>query len=164
MKTLCILRHGKSSWDNTNIDDFSRPLQNKGIERTKKITSFINNNALIPDIIITSSAQRAISTANILANNLSNKTNIIVDNAFYNAQITDYIKTIINLPPKYNIALIVGHNPTLVELANYLQTMQTIQWIPTSALVVIEFKTKNWDMIEKAESILTHFVKPKSLK
>ena len=62
MKTIFLLRHAKSSWDNLNLDDFDRPLSNKGIKASKKIGNYLKTNKFVPDIIYCSTAKRAKQT------------------------------------------------------------------------------------------------------
>jgi phosphohistidine phosphatase len=68
MKTIYILRHAKSSWDFSHLNDVERPLIEKGINRTNLIARYLNKNNITPDLIISSAAVRALETARIVAN------------------------------------------------------------------------------------------------
>jgi phosphohistidine phosphatase len=164
MKQLYIARHAKSSWDFSGISDHERPLIEKGIKRTKLIADYLLQNNDKPDLIISSFAVRAYETAALIAKALSYpKENIRVENNLYHSDIDILFDHLYSLPNSINSVMMFGHNPTFTEFANYF-LKNKIDWLPTSAVVCIAFKTDKWEDIHRAKKNIKFVVSPKSLK
>ena len=146
MKTLVLLRHAKSSWDNP-VDDIDRPLSFNGIRRIKKM---INNNKYIftkTDLIYSSPANRASHTALILLRLMNfdfNKINF--DDELYTFSPTSIENFIYSIPNKYDYITIVGHNPAFTDIINKFSNKK-ITNLPTSCWVKIIFDIDNWHNI-----------------
>lgn len=164
MKQLYIARHGKSSWDISSISDHERPLIEKGIKRTRLIADYLLKNNDKPDLIISSFAVRAYETASLIAETLSYpKENIRIENNLYHSDIDILFDHLYSLPNSVNSVMMVGHNPTFTEFANYF-LKDKMDWLPTSAIVCITFKTDKWENIHRAKKNLRFVVSPKKLK
>ena len=85
MKTIFLLRHAKSSWDNTKLEDFDRPLDTRGIKSCKKIGKFFKKRKLVPDIVYCSTAVRAKQTWDLINRIVEKKKNIIYEDQLYMA-------------------------------------------------------------------------------
>ncbi len=164
MKTLYIVRHAKSSWDFSNIHDYERPLLEVGIERTKKIIKHLKKQDTRPDLIMSSHALRARDTARMIADGLSFPIEkMMIMNEIYHGDIDEIINLITTLSNDTKKVMIVGHNPTLTTLSNkFLE--EPIDWLPTSGVVCIEFKTDKWENIIEAEKRTKFVISPKLIK
>ena len=112
-RLLLLIRHANSDWDSSAIPDFERPLNKRGLRDAPKMGVHLKEMALLPDLIISSGAKRAITTAKLIAKSLDYTNDILVDNNIYNAS-SDDIKSIINkIDEKYNTVFLFGHNPGL---------------------------------------------------
>ncbi len=117
---LFVLRHGKASSD-TLGRDFERTLTDKGVEQAEKIGDWMYNHDLIPDFVLTSPATRALMTSNIVSKKLNIKqANRQVFSQIYEANLDTLLKVLNNCPLKNHKVLLVGHNPTLEYLVDYL--------------------------------------------
>lgn len=164
MKTLYIVRHAKSSWDYPELTDHDRPLLEKGKKRTKKIIDFILDKSIQVDYIISSSAVRALDTAKFLARAMRYPVeDIKVDPQVYHADAEKLKDQFFDLSDKYDSVMLVGHNPTFTNFANYFLE-EKIDWLPTSGIVCIDFETEKWDQIFIAVSHTKFIITPKMLK
>lgn len=142
MKTLLVLRHAKSSWKNENLADFARPLNNRGKRDAPRMGELIRREDIVPDLIISSSAKRALTTAEAVAMACGYESEIRATRAFYHAWSDDYIEELNEVPDEYVTVMIVGHNPGLEGLVEEL----TGEWssMPTAALAQIVLEIEQW--------------------
>ena len=152
MKELILLRHAKSSWDN-NLDDINRPLTEKGVNRIINISKASRKFFLDIDVVYSSPAIRAISTAIITSSVLKinfSKMKINENLYSFNSQnILSFIKSIDN---KFNRVLCVGHNPAFTEVSNLLGNKELIH-LPTAGWVKFKLNELDWKDINNGESI-----------
>jgi phosphohistidine phosphatase len=147
MKTIYIVRHAKSSWNQTDMTDEKRPLMEKGKKRTKKVIDYLHKNHIEVDYIITSHAVRAYETAKILAHGLKYPIgNIKVDPQIYHADGDSILNQFYDLPDRFESVMIVGHNPSLTDLVNLFLT-SPIDNLPTSGVVSFSFDTDQWEKV-----------------
>ena len=164
MKTLIILRHGKSSWDDHRLRDFDRPLKNKGRRRTQLIADYLKQHDVVPQIIVSSPAVRAIDTARIAANGLGyNQSEIIQNESLYFVSTEKYFEAVYATPDNVQTMMIVGHNPMITDFCNTF-IEHPVDNIPTSGLCVVSFDAQQWQDIHKAKHQLLHLVFPKKLE
>jgi phosphohistidine phosphatase len=164
MKTLFIIRHAKSSWDEEGLNDHERPLVEKGKKRTLKIADYLLSQKITVDLIISSDAVRARDTAYILALELSYpEKKIQLNSTVYNGDAESLADILLNLPDEINSMILVGHNPSVTALANFF-LKKKIEWLPTSGVVGIEFETVKWAQISDAEKRTKFVVSPKMLR
>jgi phosphohistidine phosphatase len=164
MKTLIILRHGKSLWDNPMLRDNERPLTPKGVNRTHLIAEYLKKNSLHPDLIISSPAVRAFETAKIAADVLNYpQQDIIKDENLYFVDTEQYFHALFGAPETVSTLMIVGHNPMITEFCNEF-LKNSIDNLPTSGLCVIRFQSELWNESLKAQSQVEHLVFPKHLE
>ncbi len=163
MKTLCLVRHAKSSWNVAGIDDADRPLLEKGIERTKKVIAYIKLKNVQPSLIISSTAKRAVQTADLFATSFKlKKHNFIINKHLYESDVDQYISCIMELDDAHESVLIVGHNPTITDVVNYFLA-EKFYYLPASALVCISFDVKEWMQIINKKPILVFKIFPKEI-
>jgi phosphohistidine phosphatase len=152
MKTLCLIRHAKSSWNHPEIDDFDRPLEPRGETDAAVVGKWLYEKKFIPDQILSSPANRAISTAKILADELHYPIeDIITESSLYEASVEDLLAAIKQVDNKYSTLLVVAHNPGLTWLANYLAEDHLIN-LHTCGVYCITFETDQWEEITEADS------------
>lgn len=161
MKILYIVRHAKSSWKSYELEDIDRPLNNRGKRNAPEMGLRLANKGIRPDILISSPAKRAYSTAKKIAKMIQYpKNRIIIENKLYHGMEEDIIEVISNTPDEYNELMIFGHNPGFTDLANSLSGAQ-IYNIPTCGIVAISFDTDNWQNIDTTPGKLIFFDYPK---
>ena len=147
MKTLLILRHGKSSWKYNDLADHDRPLKRRGKEDAEKMGKHILKNDLVPQLIISSSATRARRTARLVAYASGYGSEIVKDHSIYMAGPGDIIRTLQKVNDDTKRVMIVGHNPGLEDLlANLTENYYAL---PTCALAHIDLPITSWSEINK---------------
>ncbi len=163
MKTLYIIRHGKSAWDDPALKDHERILLPKGIKRTKKVASFLSKKDIKPDLIISSFAQRALETAFIIAKSIEYpEKNIQIDQDIYYQESEYLMELLYRLSNEINSVMLFGHNPTFTSFANkFLE--KPISFLPTTGTVSVSFETDKWEEINMARKITNFVVTPKML-
>ena len=163
MKKLILVRHATSALPNMPMEDYNRPLKKNGIEDSKQIGQYLKAKQYIPDYIITSGAKRTLETADNISKQLFNQSIPINKNRIiYGASIIEMIELIHNFNNQYNIAMIVGHNPTMTLLNNKI-TNVTFDHIPTAGTSIINYKINRWNELNR-EGELVEFINPKKLQ
>ena len=143
MKTLFLVRHAKSSWDDTALPDKDRPLNDRGKRDAAKMGQRLAKIDVKPDLILSSPARRALTTAEIVAKKLDYKLkNILVDDRLYAVDADDLLDVIRKLGDKSKRVMLFGHNPELTELAHRLSSK--ITRMPTCAVAEFTFDAKSW--------------------
>ncbi len=163
MKTLLLVRHAKSSWDD-GVSDFERPLNRRGKEDAPFMAVHIQKTGLIPDLMVSSPANRALTTAGTYATTFGLDEDLIVkESIIYNGSYKEIIKLIKNFDNKLGCVFLFGHNPDITYLANQL-TGNFIDNIPTCGNVCIEFNTDSWAEISEDNGKMLFFDYPKKYK
>lgn len=114
----------------------------------------------IPKNWVSSSAKRALQTAQIMASEMSESTSLKVEHKLYHAEVSDWIEVISALPDEHDSTALFGHNPGITQLVNDL-TGSEISNIPTCGLVKITFPFDEWKLISKGTGTLAWFEYPK---
>jgi phosphohistidine phosphatase len=149
MKTLHIVRHGKSSWDLPGISDIDRPLIEKGIINNYLMAESFKLKYSIPEIIYCSPANRAIHTAIIFSRVMKVSFDaLIIKSKLYESGVSTVLDIIEDSKSNINNLMIIGHNPVFTEVAN-LFLPENIAIIPTSGIVTLQFDLKNWKISHK---------------
>lgn len=163
MKTLLLMRHAKSSWKDSKLADHERTLKKRGHKDANNVAKVIKKKELVPDLIISSSAVRALDTAKILIEKLDYKGEFIVHDVLYMAEPATYIEKIIQTPDEVNRLLVVGHNPGLESLVQILG--DKIGSMPSGALAVIVLPVQSWSEVTiDTEGELSRLVHPEELR
>lgn len=157
-RELLILRHGKSSWD-TGLPDFDRPLKDRGKRAAQRIGNWMLQNDLLPDLVISSPATRALETARKCCKVMGIPGKAIrQDRRIYEASKETLLKVLREIPEKYNRVLIVGHNPGLEELIERLvghtvKRDEDGKLLPTATLARLHI-AEPWKQLEEASARL----------
>lgn len=142
MKTLMILRHAKSSWDNSQLSDHQRPLNKRGLHDASLMGRLLYREDLLPNMIITSTAKRAADTADLAALAASYEGDIIYTDDLYLADPEAYVKLARKVEGPVKSILMVGHNPGIEELVEALSGHA--ERMPTAALAVFKIDIASW--------------------
>ncbi|MEZ4883277.1 MAG: histidine phosphatase family protein [Chitinophagales bacterium] len=165
MKTLYLIRHAKSSWKDLSLDDIDRPLNKKGKKDAPQMGIFLKEKGVEPDLMISSPAKRAYTTAKLIAAELSYPEKDIEKNRklyVFDYSGKDVMDVLTKIDHQYNIVMIFGHNPTFSHLASSF-TESDLEEIPTCGAVCFQFDTNDWREIEDADAELMFFMYPKIL-
>lgn len=144
MKELTIIRHAKSSWDNPYISDFDRPLNSRGKQNASMMGKILRDGDIMFDKIISSPANRAISTARTIAEAIGySEGDIQKEPSFYSATLRTIISILKDLDLSVVHAAVFGHNPTFHCLVEKI-TDTTIVKFPTCAVASISLDIDTW--------------------
>lgn len=161
MKTLLILRHAKSSWKDEGLPDHDRPLNKRGKRDAPRVGRLILQQGLVPDLIVSSTAKRARSTAKRVAKACGYAGEIRLTPHFYHAPAGTYIEVLNHLPDDYWRVMVVGHNPGMEELMARLGRNCEM---PTAALANVALPIDRWNQLDGAtEGKLVHVWHPRNL-
>jgi len=151
MKTLTILRHAKSSWADADLVDHDRPLNARGKRDAPVMATRLAEAGIRPSLILSSSANRAWSTAKEVATELSYPLEFLQrERDLYHAGVSRLLDVLAEQDVGFNNILLVGHNPGLTDFANYLVPDLTDN-IPTCGYVSVNFELEDWNL-KDAES------------
>jgi phosphohistidine phosphatase len=164
MKKIVLIRHAKSSWSSPSLSDIKRPLNERGKRDAPFMGSLLLDNHILPHIIYSSPAVRAISTAKIIAKKIKYPTkNIEIKNEIYEASVSDLLKIISLFDNQFNNIMMFGHNPGFSYLVNYLCNDFNNN-LPTCGVAELEFDVNNWQEITANSGTLIKFEYPKKYK
>jgi len=160
MKTVYIVRHGKAVPASANIADADRLLTDTGVARTCKIALYMAGNKPVIDQIIASPAERAFSTALIIADKLGIQAKkVVADEKLFTGDDTDIISLLEEVDDANNSVMIVGHNPFITMLANRFANPK-IDSLPTTGVVSVHLDTEKWADLKRAKVIQNFTVWP----
>lgn len=161
-KLLLILRHAKSSWEFAELSDHDRPLNNRGKRDAFRIGKKLLKEGVVPQLIISSSAIRASSTAVIVAKACGYQGEIIVENSLYGSGYTEYLNAVKKKNGRYDIIMLVGHNPHSEQLLEILTGMMNTMSTCTVACVMLSIAS--WNEIDsQVRGELRNLWRPKEL-
>ena len=162
MKTLLLMRHAKSSWDNSELADFDRPLNGRGRQDAPRIGQLLAREDLTPDLIITSAARRAATTAELVALAAGYDGDIRYTRDLYLADADTYLELVRETGDDVNRLLLVGHNPDIAELVSQLAGHD--EHMPTAALAHFRLAIDAWsELSDETAAELVALWRPKEL-
>ncbi|MBX2963786.1 MAG: histidine phosphatase family protein [Cyclobacteriaceae bacterium] len=161
MKTLIIVRHAKSSWDNPTLSDFNRPLNDRGLHDAPRMAKRFKEKELIPERLISSPAKRAHDTAIIIAGIIGYpETSIIQNKKLYHAEEDEILDVVQGFPEPDDVIMLFGHNPGLTDFANRLMDIH-IDNIPTCGVAASSIAVDRWKEVNWSTAKLLFFDYPK---
>jgi len=163
MRTLTIIRHAKSSWDDLYIRDFDRSLNDRGINDAPRIGRALKKKDFTPDVIVTSPAVRAKQTAQFICDEVNySYSDIIEEPAIYEASLA-HLQSLIEAQPTHiqHLALI-GHNPGLESLCLYTEG-ESINRLTTGNAVQYHLNISHWQEFDYQCGSLSFHLQPKHL-
>jgi phosphohistidine phosphatase len=164
MKTLYLVRHAKSSWKGKGLSDKDRPLNKRGKHDAPFMGKLMKEMRVNSDLMISSPAVRALTTAEIFAKEIDYpKSKIEVNDKIYFASPGEFINELIRINNKYNSVMLFGHNPGITDFLNII-CKENIDNMPTCSVACIQFEINSWSDIKNKKGKLTFFEYPKKLK
>ena len=170
MKTLYLVRHAKSGWDDPTLDDHDRPLDMRGERAALVVGRYALQRRFVPDMVLCSSARRTRDTLELFLQQWSTVPAIEIDRALYLVGEHGLRKRLGDVAPETNSVMMIGHNPDLQDLAILLggrgdeglrQKMR--EKFPTAAFAVLKLPIERWSDLPVAGATLVAFVTPKDL-
>ena len=147
MKRLLVLRHAKSSWADASLDDWQRPLNDRGRRDAPRVGAWLRDRSLVPDLIVTSDAVRARETAAAVATAAGYTREIVVEPSLYHATPADAVAVLKSIGNQTaRTVLIVGHNPGLEDLVSRLSGEH--HDLVTAALVELAVPIDRWSELD----------------
>lgn len=175
MKYLTLIRHAKSSWDDRSLKDHDRPLNERGRNQAPMMGRFIARtylgaggvNALLPlpDRLLSSTALRAVTTAQLMQPALGTGSEIIaLDPRAYLAEPKTLLQIVREFPDHWNHVMIFGHNPGISEFAEDMLKRDLIEEMPTCAAALLELPWDAWAAADWKEARLVGYITPKLIE
>jgi phosphohistidine phosphatase len=167
-RELLILRHAKSDWDGNAQSDFARPLAKRGKKDAPRVGAWMYREGLVPDLVVSSPAERARQTTQAVCKGLDYKRKAVVwDESIYEAGVSDLLGLLGRLPTSAKTVLLVGHNPGLEELLVYLagddlDGPDAEKLLPTAALARLEMPD-DWSSLTQGCAQLVNITLAKTL-
>ena len=151
MKTLLLIRHAKSSWDDASLSDFDRPLNDRGNKDAPLMAHRLLDKKMRIDAFISSPAKRARRTARIFAKEYNiKKDEVIIRTELYGATTDVFYEVLEKTNDNIDYIAVFSHNPGLTDFANEL-TETRIDNIPTCGIFAVKIDTKHWANLKDAK-------------
>lgn len=171
MKTLFLLRHAKSSWDDLSLSDIDRPLNRRGERAAGLMGRWLRQQSVQPDLVLCSPARRAIETWQAIAAAFEQPPKDVVRSEIYGADVNALHSIVQELPPTIGTVLAIGHNPTFEQYATWLAAEAQTEIFrrmalkfPTCAIARFTSSVQNWRDFGSDTADLEMFVTPKELR
>ena len=163
MKTLYLMRHAKSSWSFDDLSDRERPLNDRGRDDAPAMGQALARRQPALDLVVSSPAVRALSTAALVARELDYPSaSIQVEPTIYEADLETLLAVVRSLPDTASNVLLTGHNPTITDLGNYLLPSSGLTTeMPTAAVLCLHFHTERWAEVGPGNAEFHFFDYPK---
>jgi phosphohistidine phosphatase len=161
MKTLLVLRHAKSSWDHAELADHDRPLNKRGMRAAPRMGRLLVEQGLVPDLILSSTAVRARTTAELVADECEPPPSIDYLPSLYGAGPHDYLEAASETGCDGERIMVVGHNPGVELLVTIVAGVR--ERMPTAALAHIQLDIDRWEDAVDAQGRLVSLWRPKEL-
>lgn len=162
-RTVLIMRHGKSRWDEPNVADHDRRLTGRGKEDARRMGEELRARDLVPDAIVSSTARRARSTARRVRRASGSEGRVRLHAGLYFEGLEPFVEVLATLGPAVRRVLLVGHNPTVEELVFHL-TGEVVA-MPTATLAGVELAIDDWSEVDETTAgTLRLLVTPRELR
>lgn len=170
MKTLTVLRHAKSSWDEPGLSDFDRPLNDRGRKSARRMGRELKTRQLQFDHLVASGAVRVRETLDHFGDGYGEQFDPRMDERIYMASAATLLAIIRELPEDSHAPLLVGHNPGLQRLLLELSREddrglrnRVRQKFPTAALAVVKLSAERWTEVEPGSGEIVELILPREL-
>ena len=161
MKNLYLTRHAKSSWGNPGLADIDRPLNSRGKKAAPSMGKLIMDKGEKPELLISSPANRAFSTANAFAAAMGlRETDVLIKDTIYGAGVHQLLNLVQDVDDLYNSIMLFGHNPTFTSFGNMVSG-ENIMNIVTCGVVRIDFEFSSWKNIDFNSGRMIYYEYPK---
>lgn len=161
MLKIGLVRHAKSSWDNPTLNDHDRPLNRRGKRDAPIMANKVESLFGVPDLLVSSTAVRAFSTARVFRKEMKLSENQLVSKgSLYHSTESDVLEVLSNVDDAVNYVLIFAHNPTMTFLANSFKG-EMINNVPTCGVVMLESTADSWVDVHHSNTKRLQFIYPK---
>jgi phosphohistidine phosphatase len=163
MKTVLLMRHAKSSWDEPYHSDHERPLNARGRHDAPRMGDLLVAEDLTPDVVVCSTARRAKETlAGVMETSPVDEGVVSFSGELYHGDIVDYLEALRSLPEEAKVALLVGHNPDIEYFLSQICGEQ--EHMTTAAIAQVTFEVARWkDLNEETEGTLVNLWRPREI-
>lgn len=162
MKTLLLIRHAKSSWEDPSLNDFDRPLNERGKKDAHFMAKRLADKKIRIDAFVSSPARRAKKTAEFFSKEFGEgEDHIILRSELYAAHPQAFEEVVSKFPNKLDHVALFSHNPGITEFANTL-TKTKIDDMPTCSIFAVRIGTDKWNEFENAKKEFWFFDYPKA--
>jgi phosphohistidine phosphatase len=164
MKTLLIIRHAKSGWEDASLADFDRILTERGKDDARMMAKRMISKSIKIDAFVSSPAKRAKKTAKLFMSEYGmNEKDLLLVTSLYEATVQKFYAVVGNLNDKNETVALYAHNPTITEFINSLES-SPIYNMPTCAVFALKIRTDKWKEFGEAEKEFLFFDYPKNLE
>ena len=170
-KRLILLRHAKSAWEDQDIADFDRPLSARGRKAAPVIGAHLARAGYVPDLVLCSSARRALETLDLVIAGWQRQPTVRKQKSLYLAMPREMLKRVQTAGEEAGTVMLVGHNPGIADLANWLchegdatARGALARKFPTGAVAVIDFDVDDWREVDADTGKLVEFVTPRQIE
>ena len=162
MKTLLIMRHAKSSWKDSSLPDHDRPLNNRGEEDAPRIGEALKKLDLTPTLILSSTAARAVQTAELVAQASGYEGEVKRDRNLFHAGVDEFLEVLQRVSDHETTVMVVGHNPGISELVDYMTDRP--EMMTTANVAILRLSIDSWDDLDfETEGELAQVLRPREL-
>ena len=160
-RKLYIIRHGKSSWDHVDLDDIDRPLAERGTRNAGEMAQRLKELNLVPGLIFSSPAARALGTARIMAGIWDlDPGSLQIHEELYMAYVSEIAEVVGSVPAEADSLAIFGHNPSFTLYANTFLD-EPLDNLPTAGVVVVTLESDSWEGAGRKQVVHTYVDIPK---
>jgi len=168
VKTLRILRHAKSSWEDVGHGDHDRPLAPRGQRAAKKLAKHLRRQKLPAVTVLCSSATRARETLALIAPALGPHSKLLIEDGLYAASAEELLDRLRRVPEPAESVMVIGHNPGLQDLAltlaaNGAKRSRAMEDFPTGALATLQIDVARWRDLGPGDAEIVDYVVPRDL-
>lgn len=163
MKTLILIRHAKSSWEDAGLSDFERPLNDRGKRDAPLMADRLHERGIKIDAFISSPAKRAKKTAEHFAKRYKKEGgDLVLKTELYMAGEKTFLNLLEKLDDRIETVAVFSHNPGITDFANSLADA-SIDNIPTCGIFAVSIDAKKWSKVKEAEKKFLFFDYPKAI-
>jgi len=157
------MRHAKSSWSFDDLTDEQRPLNGRGRDDAPFMGQALAKRNIKLDLLLSSAAVRALTTAALVAKELDYPPEkIVVRPEIYHADVSGLLNVVRSCPDEAQSVLLVGHNNTITEFANLLSPDALNEEMPTAGIVCLHFQAEQWAKVDSANAEFYFFDRPRN--
>ncbi len=161
-RTLLLVRHAKSSWDNLLLADKDRPLNARGERVSLHMGKYLAEQKLLPDLVYSSPALRAWQTTLRLTAAFPYPVDIHLNDSLYEAEVHDWMVALRSLPDEARCVLLTGHNPAMHLLVSEMAGF-VVPKFPTCCVAVVEVNCRHWADMQRADVRVRELLVPKKM-
>jgi len=168
VRTVILLRHGKSSWSDPTLADLDRPLAPRGEGASRSIAKYMRRKKIRPALVLCSPSLRTRQTLEAIASSLGKSSSVELEPQLYAASEAKVLELLQALPESVDSVMLIGHNPSLHELALLLvsrgaELPRLEQKFPTGALATLVLDSESWAALRPGDGELVDYIVPREL-